>query len=252
MATSSERLIPDLNSPDETTRRCAVEDLGDCGDEAAIELAVRALADPSPAVCEAALDTLARIGGIAVVQAVLPALRSERVRFRNAATVLLSELGETAAEYLAGMTSDEDRDVRLFAIDTLTRIRSRTAETAIIRALKDPDINVAAAAAAALGEIGAVSAVPSLIAALTADSWVRCSVAKSLGQIGGIEATTTLAALTGDVDELVVYAALLALTRMEDATARRVVFRGLVNHSNPVIRSAAAAALERLSPVGAT
>jgi HEAT repeat protein len=249
MATSSERPITDLDSPDETTRRWAVEDLGDCGDDAAVELLVRALADPSPAVCEAALDALERIGGETVVQAALPALRSEHVPLRNAASLLLSQLGETAVEHLVGMAADEEKDVRLFAIDTLGRIGSPSAEAAIIRMLTDPDINVAAAAAAALGEVGTASAVGPLIEALKADSWVRCAVAKSLGQIGGVEAAAMLAVLTAGEDELVAYAAIQALTQMENTTAHRGAFRDLVDHSNPVIRDAAAAALEGLSSV---
>lgn len=247
MTTTLERLIVDLSSPDETTRRHAVEDLDDCEDHAAVELAVQALADPSPAVREAALGTLERIGGETVVKAVLPALRSEHVPLRNAASVLLSQLGETAVAYLAGMAIDADTDVRLFAIDTLAKIGSRSAEVAIIRALRDPDINVAAAAAAAIGEMGSVSAVPSLNEVLTSDSWVRCAVAKSLGQIGGNEAAAILAVLATGEDELVAYAALKALAPMEDTTVRQHVLRGLANHSNSVIGGAAAAALNQSS-----
>lgn len=247
MAILPEKLIADLRSPNESTRRCAAEDLGDYGDRAVVELLVDALADPSAAVCEAALESLERIGGEVVVQATLPALRSEHVSLRNAASFLLSQLGETAAEQLVLMAGDTEKDVRLFSIDTLARIGSPSAEAAIIRALKDPDLNVAAAAAAAIGEIGGSSAVPPLIEALGSDSWVRCAVAKSLGQIGGIEATAMLAVLTAGEDELVAYAALQAFSQMEDTTAHRGVLRNLMNHSNPVISSVATAALKRLS-----
>jgi len=247
MPTISENLISDLHSPDEKTRRYAVEDLVDCGGDEVVLLLVNALADASPAVSEAAIDSLTRIGGDAVVLATLPALRSEHVPLRNAASLLLVQLGQTAIDHLALMTVDGDRDVRMFAVDTLARIGSRSAEAPIIRSLSDSDINVAAAAAAALGEIGTLSAVGSLIAQLTSDSWVRCCVAKSLGQIGGAEASNALVVLTGDEDELVAFAALQALVQSEDVTAHGDVFRGLVDHSNPVIGGAAAAALDRFS-----
>ena len=114
------------------------------------------------------------------------------------------------------MADDKEKDVRMFAIDTLARIGSRTAEAAIIRALKDRDINVAAAAAAALGEVGTTAAVAPLIAALASDSWVRCAAAKSLGQLGGFEAAATLTRLTmtGE-DELAAHVALRTLAAMK-------------------------------------
>ncbi|MHB8972986.1 MAG: HEAT repeat domain-containing protein [Pirellulaceae bacterium] len=215
MAICSERLTADLCSPDETTRRYAVEELGDCEDQTAVELLIRALADPSAAVREAALDSLERIGGEAVVQAALPALRSQHVPLRNAACFLLGQLGETAVEHLAEIATDGEKDVRLFAIDTLARIGSHSAEAAIIPALQDLDINVAAAAAAALGEVGTASAVVPLIAVLTSDSWVRCAVAKSLGQIGNLDAVQALTELAQDEDTLVAYAATKALTEAD-------------------------------------
>jgi HEAT repeat protein len=174
------------------------------------------LSDPSPAVREAALDALARIGGEPVVRAVLPALHSDCVPLRNAVCFLLGQLGEAAVGHLCELLTEANKDVRLFAIDTLSSIGSRTAEAGIIRALEDVDVNVAAAAAAALGEIGARSAVPPLIAALRSDSWVRCAVAKSLGQLGGPEARRTLAALAEDEDTLVAYVATKALAEPGD------------------------------------
>jgi HEAT repeat protein len=112
--------------------------------------------------------------------------------------------------------ADGDKDVRLFAIDTLANIGSGSAEAAIVRALEDTDVNVAAAAAAALGEIGAESAVGPLIAALGSDSWVRCAVAKSLGQIGGRDAMRSLAGLVEDEDPLVAYIAEKAFAEAGD------------------------------------
>ena len=215
MLNSKENLILQLGSADETTRRFAAEDLGDCGDETAVEPLVGALSDPSPAVREAALDALTRIGGEAVVLAVLPALRSENVPLRNVACCLLGQLGQTAVAHLSPLLADGDKDVRLLAIDTLANIGSCSAEAAIIRALNETDVNIAAAAAA-LGEIGAQSAVGPLIATLKSDGWVRCAAAKSLGQIGGPEALRTLAGLVEDQDPMVAYIAEKALAEASD------------------------------------
>jgi len=214
MATSSETLIAGLCSPDENTRRYAAEDLGDSDDAGAVGPLVGALSDSSPAVREAAMDSLTRIGGEPVVHAVLPALGSENVPLRNAACFLLGELGEIAVGPLAKLLDDQDKDVRLLAIDTLARIGSGSAETTLVRALEDADVNVAAAAAGALGRIGTASSVEPLIAALKADSWVRCAAAKSLGRIGGLEALRTLTGLACDEDPLVSFAAAQALIKV--------------------------------------
>ena len=216
MPSSTEHLIPHLCSPDEATRRFAAEDLGDYGDVAAVKPLVGVLSDPSPAVREAALDALARIGGEPVVRAVLPALRSDHVPLRNAACFLLGQLGEAAVGCLCELLADTDKDVRLFVIDTLAAIGNRSAAAGITSALRDADVNVAAAAAAALGELGAGSAVPPLIAAIASDGWVRCAVAKSLGQIGGPDAMRALMALAQDEDTLVAYAASKALAEAGD------------------------------------
>ncbi len=211
MSSSVETLIADLHAPDETMRRFAAEDLGDCSEEAAVTPLVSALSDPSPAVREAALDALTRIGGEPVVRAVLPVLRSDHVPLRNAVCLLLKQLGETAVRHFCGLLTDTNRDVRLFAIDTLAGIGSCQAMAALMIALREADVNVAATVAAALGEIGSPAAVPALIAALDSDSWIRCAAAKSLGRIGGLDAVEALTCLAQDEDTLVVYAAKKAL-----------------------------------------
>ena len=221
MPSSVTNLIADLQSPDETTRRFAAEDLGDCQEAVAVEPLVGLLADPSPAVREAALEALTRIGGEPVVRAVLPALRSEQVPLRNAACFLLSQLGKTAVEHLCELLADADADVRLFAVDTLAGIGMHAAEAGIIRALADADVNVAAAAAAALGEIGTCAAVAPLIAALRADSWVRCAAAKSLGEIGGPAAMRALLDLVQDDDTLVAFAAQKAIAAADEDYAQQ-------------------------------
>ncbi len=244
MSVSIETLLSDLRSEDETARRFAAEDLGDLRVAEAAGPLAEALADPSAAVREAAAAALVRIGGQEAVRAVLPALRSESAPVRNAACMILAQLGTEAAAALEELLDDDSKDVRLFAVDVLARIRSPAAEKALRAALEDRDVNVAAAAAAALGEIGAPAAVGPLIRALKANSWIRCAIARSLGQIGGPEAVQALVGLSQDEDELVAFAAVQSLADLCDPQASRHLQR-LAAHGNPVLAAAASAALER-------
>ncbi len=246
MSLSIEALLSNLQDADETTRRFAAEDLGDLRAAEAARPLAEALSDPAVAVREAAAAALVRIGGPAAVEAVLPALRSDSAPVRNAACAVLAELGADAVSALQALLDDESKDVRLFAVDVLARIRSPGAEGALYAALEDRDVNVAAAAAAALGEFGTPSAVGPLIRALKANTWVRCAVARSLGQIGGPEAVAALVALTQDQDEPVAFAAIQSLAELRDPQSRQHLER-LATHANPVLAAAASAACERLA-----
>jgi len=246
MSVATKQLIEDLRSEDESVRRIAAEDLGDCGDSDGVEPLVDALSDPSPAVREAATEALIRIGGERVVVHALTELRSESAAARTAACCVLKQLGEVAVPHVAQQLADDDKDVRLFAIDILAGIGSPSAEQALMATLEDRDASVAADAANALGEIHAVAAVDALIGALRANPWIRCAVARSLGQIGGPDAVRALVDLTTDEDSLVAFAAIESLAKAGDASAYACLGTQL-DHSNPLVVRAAARAIRQIA-----
>jgi len=238
-------MIAALSSEDESTRRFAIEDLGDLGNPRVLKPLAEALADRSAAVREAAVDALSRIGSQETAETVIPLLRSEMSPTRNAACVVLSSIGEPAVEPLRELLCDEDKDVRKFAVDILASIASTSAADALVQALQDSDINVASAAAEALGNIGSASDVSALVAALKAANWMRCSIARSLGQIGGEEALRALTDLIGDEDEMIVFAALQSLATVGNATTIQYLLYYL-NHDNPLIVNTTIATLEQI------
>jgi len=238
-------LIRDLLSSDESTRRFAVEDLGDLGDVRAVEPLIPVLFDPVPAIREAAVDALKAIGGEETVSAVVPALRTDNAAVRNAASEILQTIGEPAIPQLEKLLEDDDVDVRKFAVDIMAVIGSPLAEKAFVRALEDRDVNVSAAAAEALGEIGSHASVEPLVQSLKASSWTRCSVAKSLGQIGGAEAARALQQLTRDDDPMVVFTAVEALGSVRDAAAIESLLP-LLKHENQLIVNKAIASIEQI------
>ncbi len=241
-------LIRDLLSQDEATRRYAAEDLAELRDSRAVAPLIPLLFDPTAAVREAAVDALKAIGGEETVRAVIPLLRTENAAARNAASEVLEWAGEPAVPHLVKLLDDDDKDVRKFAVDIMALIGSPDTEDAFVRALQDRDINVAAAAAEALGRIGSRACVKPLVHSLKASAWTRCSIAKSLGEIGGSDAVEALSQLTGDDDPMVVFTAVDALATARDAEAFEVLLP-LLGHPNPVIVNRVLASMERIVSV---
>ncbi len=242
------QLIQDLYSDDEAARRFAVEDLGDIRDTRGIPPLVKLLSDASAGIREPVVDALSLIGkveGEAVVLAMLPALRSEDTPLRNAACEVLRNVGELSVTHLGKLLSDDDKDVRKFAVDVLALIASPAAGDTLTKALDDVNINVAAAAAEALGQIKCGAAVEALTSSLQANGWVRCSVARSLGQIGGTEALLALNNLVGDEDEMVAFTAVQALGDAGDMASLQYLLY-LLEHTNPMIASASFGTVERI------
>jgi len=242
------QLIQDLSSSNEATRRFAVEDLGDLRNVLAIPHLAGMLSNASAGIREPVVDALSSIGkaeGELVVLAMLPALRSEDTPQRNAACEVLRNVGEPSVTHLGKLLSDDDKDVRKFAVDVLALIASVSAGETLTKALDDVNVNVAAAAAEALGQIKCGTAVEALTASLQANGWVRCSVARSLGQIGGPEALRSLNHLVGDEDEMVAFTAVQALGDAGDISSLQCLLY-LLEHTNSMIVSASFGAVERI------
>lgn len=159
-------LIGQLNDPDPDARRWAVRDLVQEADVAPA-LSQRLLIEPHPAVREALFTALATVADPAVVQALLPLLRSEDAALRNGAIEVLSGLPALVAPCIEAQLRDADPDVRLLAVNLLTDLphdgAARWAEQVL---LDDPHVNVVAAAIEVLAEIGTPHQLPALQSAV--------------------------------------------------------------------------------------
>lgn len=211
-----DQLLKDLKYGDEASRRFAAEDLGYGQYEEGIPGLVEVLSDSSIAVSEAGADALVSIGGVSVAKAVAPLLATEGVRERNYAAEILSLLGEPAVSVLAVQLASENRDVRKFAVDTLALIRSPNSLGALITALDDSDVNVAASAADGIGEIGDESHLSILEKYLSTQVWMRCSIIRAIGLIGGERAYQIVVGSLMDDDLMVKVSAVQALANISD------------------------------------
>ncbi len=160
-------------------------------------------------VQEAVDRALRKIGGPAVVHAVIPLLRSDDAPVRNLAMDLLRALGNTDLDALCALLRDEDADVRIFASDILGSVGSPLAVPPLSRALlHDPEVNVRYQAAVSLGALAFPEAAPALNSALNDEEWVQFSVIEALTKI---RAESSVQALIG------------ALERASDLVASTIV-----------------------------
>ncbi|MCP4754723.1 MAG: hypothetical protein GY866_27905 [Proteobacteria bacterium] len=225
------QLIEDLQHGDERSRRYAAEDLGYGNYRKGIPHLVDGLKDESIAVSECCANALIKIGGSEVAEMVAPFLASENVRLRNQAAEILNMLGEAALDTLVGQLQADDRDVRIFSVDILVNIGSEKSTEALIEALDDDDVNVAAAAAEGLGKTGDKSHLRILESYIRSDFWMKGAVLRGIGQIGGSRAIDIIRPFVHDSDLMVKASAIKALTRIVDTRVISVLLDLLVNES---------------------
>lgn len=105
---------------------------------------------------------------------------------RNATAELLVRLGGRVVPVLLGYLHDADHDLRKLVVDALGALGGDEALQGLVQALSDPDSNVAAAAAEALGMAGNALLVPELLQHLEKnhEPFFRFNVLAALGRIG--------------------------------------------------------------------
>ena len=116
----------------------------------------------------------------------------EEANVRNAAMEVYAALGPRALPSLSVLQKDDDPEVRLFSVNVLCEIRDAKTLPLLFASIKDPDMNVRAASAEALGRIGAPQALGMLQEALSDDPWVAIAAINAIGEIGGEKALLIL------------------------------------------------------------
>jgi HEAT repeat protein len=166
---------------------------------------------------------------------------------RNAALVALERQGPFAVPHLLQLTLSSNHDVALFAVQILSAINDASAKQALLPLVDHPDPNIAQAAVEALGNAGAVEAVPALIRLLGADPWLQFAAVSALGKIGDGRVVAPLVELLDD--ELVAELAAEALGRIGESAALPALLERLAGDDRLPLRDhllrAVAAIIER-------
>jgi HEAT repeat protein len=226
-----ESIARDLRDGDEEVRRLAVErvDAFPAGD--AIRYLIECLGDSSWRVRKASIERLvARSEATDVADALVAALGDgDNPGRRNAAVDALIHSGAKAVPSLLAERSSCDVDVRKLVVDALAGIADSRPSGPLREMLDDPDPNVRASAADALGAIGG-EGVPEALIRKAADNGedqlVRFSAIHALNALEFPIRASELGSVLGD--PILGHAGLSLLGRAEeDEEAVSILLKGL-------------------------
>ncbi len=223
-------------SEDERERVARVEQLARAGAPGVLAL-LDLLVEPSWVVRRAVVAALARLGAPAVpgLRRTLEAARDSEARLAAAVDALSSSTADVDEEML-DVAAVAAPAIVCDAIQVLGRRLSRRALPRLVELSSHEDDNVAVAAIEALGRIGGVETVDALITAVEAKHFFRTFPAlDALGRTGDIRAVRPLAALLSD--PLYVAEAARALGRTGQEAAVAPLASLLVRASDALVRT---------------
>lgn len=173
-------LYPNLSVP---TQVAVLSALADRGDTAALPIAVQALDSPEPTVHAAALEAIGILGGPGAVPPLAQVAASGSRSDRQTARGYLAQLrGADTERALLEIAEKGAPQVRAALMGVLADRKMEAARPILVRAANEPDADIAAEAAAALGRIGGTDEVPVLSGLLleTGDEGVREAAQEAL------------------------------------------------------------------------
>lgn len=229
-------ILQKVTDPDPSERRMAAESLSEA-DERAIYPLIKALRDENTGVQDAAMRSIVTIGGEVSAYMTLPLLR-ESPFLRNTARIILRQIGQPAVPLLHSLLADKDDDVRTFAVDLISDIGWCDYPADIARLLEaDPNQNVRASAARAIGVLGYHDAIPALTAALKDNEWVCFSVLETLALLRDESCVEALLALLGSPSETLRYSVIETLGKIGSPRSSEALL-GRIAKASPFEKSA--------------
>jgi HEAT repeat protein len=183
-------LCQELNNENQVARRWAVRDLAQFP-EASAALVARLKIEEHPNVRTAILDTLAILGDDIAVAGLVSCLRSDEASLRNEAIEVLKNVPEQVSPVIDSLLTDEDSDVRIFAVNILESLNHQDVEKWLVQVIaQDEHINVCGTAADLLSEVGteqSINALKNLKRRFLDDPYICFTVDLALKRVGGGE-----------------------------------------------------------------
>jgi HEAT repeat protein len=174
-------------SADEETRRRIIQNLRGRPLQDICSLLFSAMGDESWRVRKEAVEVFVTSSSEeCFIIDLLELLRNgDNAGLRNSAAEAVTRLGERAIVPLVNLVHDPDADVRKFVIDVMGSINSMDFIKPFLSALHDEDVNVAAAAAEHLGNLGDARVVPELIKVIVSNEseLFRFNALASIGKL---------------------------------------------------------------------
>jgi HEAT repeat protein len=202
-----------------------------------------------PITLRATLKALAKLNPIRALPYLIEALSHEEAKIRLSTVEVLNELlseseNETKREILAeieqqtfnrllSMVEDEDKNVRYWTIDTLSKIgNQRATEVLHSRLNTEPALDVKRAIVKTLGKLGGENVFEAILMVLQTKNndlidWeeteLRCQAAQSLGELGDTRAVEPLITVLRDKNHNVRYISIKALGKLGDERALKIL-----------------------------
>lgn len=181
----------DLYHTDAALRRAAVNALFEAQD-ALDYLVPRLHVETDPAVREALVAALIRIGTLEVIDLFIAQLRGDEANRRNEAVHALQQMPRYSADRVCSLLADQDADMRIMAVDVI-RLLTISDATIWLQELLETETNpnVVGVAVDRLTEIGEISAVPVLEMIkrrFADDAYLQFSVDHALSRIKALHA----------------------------------------------------------------
>lgn len=180
-------IIQGLQSEDERDRAFAVEDIVFEGVSGGLDLLIEHIQqEKSIFVREVIVNNISQIQDPALVQKLLPLLRSDDAFIRNAIIDIVSTRRDEVAAYLEPLMEDADKDVRKFALDILYQLKTEEVAPYMVCFLNDSDINIIITAVEYLGNLGTTEQTPAINSVLekAENLLLRCTCLEALAKIG--------------------------------------------------------------------
>jgi HEAT repeat protein len=212
-----EALVTRLGDPDAAVRQAVIAALNSIGHEDMPRRVVTLLADADPIVREAALKIAGYFGYPDCLDRVLACCRDQNETVRRTAVEQLPFFeGDVFAALVSALEHDA-ASVRAAAAAALARVEHPSRTAALLRALNDRDPWVRFVTLRALGAIGAIEAVPPVLATVERDPapHVRLAAIEVLGRISPSEALEVLEPLTASPNPDIARTAVAALGNVD-------------------------------------
>jgi len=231
-------------------RAIAVVRLGEFGHPQAVPVLIAATRDPVREVRTAAVRALGNLGeeeSLTVLAELLEAVSVGRGDLSpRVVAAALARFGDRAAQVLGPLLTHEAWRVRGLAVYLLGEARACDWLPGILERLADPEADVRAKAARALGLMAAHSALFPLLGRLEDPAWlVRMHAARALGALGDAPVVGALARRLTDAHWRVRQEAARALAHMGEGEAQEVLIHTVTTTPDRFAREQVVEELQR-------
>ncbi len=227
---SINKLLKEIQSKDPLKRKRAALQLGE-KDERAIYPLIKLLSDPHPAVREASINSLIKIGGEVTAFMLLPLLRLNTT-LRNSAIHILKNIHNHNAVKL--LLQDKDPYMRLIGLNIIKELPEESLNL-IENLLNDPSANVRAATTVVLARLNKSSALIDHLDSLLHDAeWVCLFTLKALSIMKIPESTEKIVPLLKNPSGAVRLLAIETLGEIDTTLSKKTLLEHLKNTQDPV------------------